>query len=608
MKKTIIFALLALTTATSALSRQAYNGTLTKTMPDGSTVEYRLHGNEAFHYMTLTDGTLIELADDGYFHYAEIAEGAIVASKTRIGEPRPSKALKASAQNVKTTLESISASRNDGRTLKQKKETVMTPANGLAIMVQYTDVQFKYSHDVFNRMLNEEGFSDYASTGSACDFFKNSSYGKYAPTFDLYGPYTLSNNQAYYGGNDRYGEDLRPVDMVIEACKLAEADGVDLSKYDYDGDGRLDNVYVFYAGAGEANGGSKNTVWPHRWNVYTADEYGSDANTSYSLAETKVSGVYVDDYACGNEICSGNNLWIDNDFEGVGTFVHEFGHVVGLMDHYCTGNSYVVTPGVYDVMDHGDYCNYGRTPASYSAYERMFCGWLTPTQIYPSLEGTEYELPVIDTGKAFLLTTNRTRHNMDATDPNPATFYLLENKSGSGWDGYLDDQGGTAGYYDTPGDKGMLITKISYNEYNWRNNMVNYYSSSAGVTFVTTSDQRATYYYPMFPGKRNATSIEFANFVLSDVTRDETTGTVKFKLVDKLAPQGGVGAVGTNSAKAIATAGRIAFIGCTSAEVFNPQGALLYSGNDSEIDIAPGLYIVNLSTIDGNKTTKVVVR
>ena len=82
--------------------------------------------------------------------------------------------------------------------------------------------------------------------------------------------------------------------MVIEACKLAEADGVDLSKYDYDGDGRLDNVYVFYAGAGEANGGSKNTVWPHRWNVYTADEYGSDANTSYSLAETKVSGVYVE--------------------------------------------------------------------------------------------------------------------------------------------------------------------------------------------------------------------------------------------------------------------------------------------------------------------------
>ena len=112
----------------------------------------------------------------------------------------------------------------------------------------------------------------------------------------------------------------------------------------------------------------------------------------------------------------------------------------------------------------------------------------------------------------------------------------------------------------------------------------------------------------MFPGKRNATSIEFANFVLSDVTRDETTGTVKFKLVDKLAPQGGVGAVGTNSAKAIASVGSISFIGCTSAEVYNPQGVRLYSGNDSQISIAPGLYIVKLATIDGNKTAKVVVR
>ncbi|MGM9833688.1 MAG: T9SS type A sorting domain-containing protein [Candidatus Limisoma sp.] len=100
---------------------------------------------------------------------------------------------------------------------------------------------------------------------------------------------------------------------------------------------------------------------------------------------------------------------------------------------------------------------------------------------------------------------------MDATDPNPTTFYLLENKSGSGWDGYLDDQGG-------------------------------------------------------------------------------------------------VGEVGTNSAKAIASVGKISFIGCTSAEVFNPQGVRIYRGNDSQIEITPGLYIVKLSTLDGNKTVKVIVR
>ena len=48
----------------------------------------------------------------------------------------------------------------------------------------------------------------------------------------------------------------------------------------------------FYAGAGEANGGSDDTVWPHRWVVY-GENYDGDPD---------VGGVKVYDYACSNEI------------------------------------------------------------------------------------------------------------------------------------------------------------------------------------------------------------------------------------------------------------------------------------------------------------------
>ena len=42
--------------------------------------------------------------------------------------------------------------------------------------------------------------------------------------------------------------------MIIHAVELLD-DEVDFSQYDTDGDGFVDNVYVFYAGRGEADGG-----------------------------------------------------------------------------------------------------------------------------------------------------------------------------------------------------------------------------------------------------------------------------------------------------------------------------------------------------------------
>jgi len=57
--------------------------------------------------------------------------------------------------------------------------------------------------------------------------------------------------------------------MVKEACEQLD-DIVDFSEYDRNGDGLVDNIFIFYAGRGEASGGSANKVWPNSWNMASA--------------------------------------------------------------------------------------------------------------------------------------------------------------------------------------------------------------------------------------------------------------------------------------------------------------------------------------------------
>ena len=73
--------------------------------------------------------------------------------------------------------------------------------------------------------------------------------------FDVVGPVTVSMAQSYYGSNDSQGNDKYPATMVIEACKKADS-SVNFADYDWDGDGYVDQVYVVYAGKGEADGRS----------------------------------------------------------------------------------------------------------------------------------------------------------------------------------------------------------------------------------------------------------------------------------------------------------------------------------------------------------------
>lgn len=605
MKKLLLSTVFLAGMSLSLHAVPALNRTILKTLPNGNTLEIQLNGDENFHYTTLPDGTLITEADNGYFYYATIntETNEITATPYRVDLPLPSKAKasNASTESVAGQLEQMKQTNLKRRMVphasRPTKLNAVNADHGVVILANFKDVYFKYTKEDYEKMLNEEGYSDYSSTGSARDYFIDSSYGKFSPTFEVYGPYDLSKNMSDYGGNVG-GNDRNPTGMVVEVCKLAEADGVDFSKYDTDNDGYVDNVYVFYAGEGEANGGSPSTIWPHRWVI--------DPTYSFSgtKEDTKVSGVYLYDYACSNEICEENQHYIGNDLQGVGTFIHEYGHVLGLPDLYNTSYGNTRTPDIYDVMDCSNYLNFGRTPVSYSAYERMFCEWVTPEQIFPDGNSTQVELPLIAEGKVLLITANGKEHNMDGKNPDPNEFYLLENKPDTGWDYYANVT--ASPNYAQKGDKGMLITRVKYESFLWDNNMVNNNSSSMGVSYVTNSTQNYPY-YPMFPGKRNATSITFGNYEITDIVRDDETGKITFNI--RNTKMSGIDNVTTAELKATGTNGAIEINGEAATSVFTVQGTLVYQGSNQRIEAAPGMYIVRMIAADGKTyTQKVIVR
>ena len=606
MKKLLLSTVFLAGMSLSLYAVPALNRTILKTLPNGNTLEIQLNGDENFHYTTLPDGTLITEADNGYFYYATIntETNEITATPYRVDLPLPSKAKasNASTESVARQLEQMKQTNLKRRMVphasRPTKLNAVNADHGVVILANFKDVKFKYTKEDYEKMLNEEGYSDYSSTGSARDYFIDSSYGKFSPTFEVYGPYDLSKNMSDYGGNVG-GNDRNPTGMVVEVCKLAEADGVDFSKYDTDNDGYVDNVYVFYAGEGEANGGSPSTIWPHRWVI--------DPTYSFSgtKEDTKVSGVYLYDYACSNEICEENQHYIGNDLQGVGTFIHEYGHVLGLPDLYNTSYGNTRTLEIYDVMDCSNYLNYGRTPVSYSAYERMFCEWVTPEQIFPDGNSTQVELPLIAEGKVLLITANGKEHNMDGKNPDPKEFYLLENKPDTGWDYYANVT--ASPNYAQKGDKGMLITRVKYVSFLWDNNMVNNNSSSMGVSYVTNSTQNYPYYYPMFPGKRNATSITFGNYEITDIVRDDETGKITFNI--RNTKMSGIDDVTTTELKATGTNGAIEINGEAATSIFTVQGTLVYQGSNQRIEAAPGMYIVRMTAADGKTyTQKVIVR
>ena len=158
------------------------------------------------------------------------------------------------------------------RRLARKASNFTGKKKGLIILVEFSDKSFMETNNkaLYNRIANEKNFKHGDFIGSVSDYFYAQSYGTFELSFDIAGPVKLSKKQSYYGQNDSDGNDMHPGEMVIEALKAIK-DTTDFAQYDWDGDKEVDQVYIIYAGRGEADGGPGNVIWPHE---YTLTEEG----------------------------------------------------------------------------------------------------------------------------------------------------------------------------------------------------------------------------------------------------------------------------------------------------------------------------------------------
>ncbi len=384
-------------------------------LADGSTLRVELRGDEHARWYQAEDGRMFVKAQNADYY---------VATTTA--------AIQQKAIKHRTTTAKHYSKR--AKAMKKAQNPIFQGARkGLIIMAQFQDTKFAAGHDValYNKIANQLNYKENGFYGSISDYFRHQSNGQFELSFDVKGVVTLPQNMAYYGGNDSDGDDMRPAQMVIDALEAVKAE-INLADYDWDGDGEVEEVFVLYAGKGEANGGSDDTVWPHMWSVVA----GTGNYWTYN-------GYRVDTYACSAELNGYNEL------DGVGTFCHEFSHCMGFPDMYDTSYGGNYGMGDYDLMCGGSYNGNGRYPANYSAYERAECGWIELTELTGTGSVTNLACSN-DHGPGYVV------YNQAHKDER----FIIENRQRTGWDTYIPKSG-------------LMIHYIDYDATVWEYNIPN---------------------------------------------------------------------------------------------------------------------------------------
>lgn len=514
MKKIIIFSLLVVCFVQTTFAIPAYPKPLKVKQADGSWLTIQMRGDEHGHYVLTSDGIpLVFNARQENYEYADWKDGKVQASGIKAVEASERTAKvkafvesldksailesfkRARLQQLQQTLSSRRNASLKAGSNPQKEKLNNFPTIGevhsLVILVQFADTKFSTvgsdAHQFFNNMLNEPGFTySNGANGSARDFYLNSSNGRFQPQFDVIGPVTLPEKYSYYGANQGSSVDnpARLEQFVREACTLADP-LVDFSQYDHNQDGYIDNIYFFYAGKGEADSGDGNAIWPH-------SAYYSDMAKDAGLSETslKLDGIEVGNYTCSNEI---NGTLITPQPAGIGTFVHEFGHVLGLADHYDVNYGMTTfAPGSFDTMAQASYNNNGNTPAAFSAYERACLGWLDLTVLKNGVDSLNVLPDLNDSNKAYVVSVGGT---------NDEEYFIMENRQKKGWDAFI------------PGH-GMLLWHIDYDAKAWEKNELNITGTHQRVDIVEADNKLTdnTRAGDPFPGTSNVTQCNLTSW------------------------------------------------------------------------------------------------
>ena len=423
---------------------------------DGSVITVILRGDEHINWYTTLDGVLLVQGTDNNYYIGKVEKsGNLIATQqlahealTRSQAERNLIAKqdkeKFFAYVNKIAEESENAYNNSPLTRGPIVDSgyggvPYFPHTGspkaLVILAEFQDTTFTIqdTKKVFtNYLMNEDHFSDtrYGQNQNykgVRGYFKDCSYGKFTPEFNVVGPVKLPREQTYYGEGDDNIEAL-----MEDACSAID-NIVNFADYDANNDGMVDLVYVIYAGYSANYSGNKETdIWPKSGTVNISNTY---------------DGKSIHRYGVSNELAGDENKTKGKEkINGIGLFCHEFSHTLGLPDIYAIDkkakNQNDQGMEFWDLMDGGTEVRNGRVPASYLAWEREVMGWMKIDEL--KNDSSIKNLKSIDNrGKAYKI-----------VNPNDSNEYIVLQsiQKGLWYQGWRD---GTYG-------KGLLAYRISY--------------------------------------------------------------------------------------------------------------------------------------------------
>ena len=450
----------------------AWPGARTRILPDGTHETYYVHGDEFYHWETATpEATLTEKQQ---VHRAAALQKAPHRMPAEIGDP-------------------------------------YLPQRGLIILTNFKDRKFKKENTKaqMDSLFNGLNYTYNGAYKSAAQYFNDQSNGLYCPHFDVVGPVELDSCYAYYGKNDAAGNDRYIGDVIIESCRRAKAQyNIDFRQYAQAKPTEVDLVFVIFAGYGENEiyDGDHDCLWPMQWTLNDAFYY-KYVSPRFTKDSATIDGVKINMFAYTNEL----QYFNDDARCGIGTFCHEFGHVLGLADLYNSSYSPNI-PRYWHIMCEGCYNDNGNLPPSYSPFDKFFFGWATPTQVQDS---QTVVLPA--DGKTYAYMTEHDSVWTSATQYNDSTVYYFENRQQTGWDAQSAQLDG----------HGLLVWKVKFNKSAWKDNNPNGNTNALRYTVIPSSGKTAvgSNNNDTYPGNKGVTSFTpFTN--RAPITIEEKEGVI----------------------------------------------------------------------------------
>lgn len=447
--------------------------------PDGTELTVMQVGDERLHYFITEDNVPLVKQGAAYYYANGCGVGMEATSVIAHSANRRSQSEVLLAKAAMKNINQAAMVRRSALYAPRKQQTIAGYTSdrrnitgkhkSIVILAQFPDKKFLAGHDsaFYNAEVNQPGYSnEYGGIGSIHDYFYDQSAGKLDLTFDVVGPVTMKYGYVHYGGNTRSSTDIGFWDFAAEAIQAAhdQYPSLNWKSYDWDGDGEVENLYIVYAGYGEASSTDQNTIWPAQSSFDAYNEYYDTLKYSVNF-----DGVKINTFACGNEELQGGYTSRLSPVDipmGIGTMTHEFAHCLGFPDLYDRGgfttavdNKYGSNYGmdIWSIMDYGPYGgpnNNGWVPTGFTAYEKWAAGWLDYTELQ-SNDTISGLASTYNGGKAYAIV-----NDAKPLSGNSGEYFIFENRTKSRWDAYLPAQG-------------LQVTHVNYVKSIWDKNRVN---------------------------------------------------------------------------------------------------------------------------------------